>query len=727
MSIRCNLYQPGHVASTGGFVRIAGAALISAILALFFVGCGSSSSSSTKNKVAQVILNPSTASLVAGQVLTLNVSAVNSSNNAVATTFTFSSSNPGVATVSPQGLVCGGVWDSLFQVCNGSTSTGAAISGTATITATAQGVSSGPVTLTVHPSVTAVSVDPISGTSCFSVSETHQFTAHAFHNGQDITSQVGNFNWSASDGTVATIDANGLATARIAGLTGIVASIGSTTSPATFFRTCMPVVIDLHVAGDPAGNFTRSVTMNTTDTKTLQVDVIDEHGVASPASPLTILSNNPVVASLSGTTLTAQSPGGAGLLAVCAPPSCGNGVNTPIYSNLFSVSVNGTSPNTTTVYAASTFKVPTGSIMPLVPIDISKSPPVAGSPIALPGVPNSLVFTHAGTTAYIGTDVGLVSLDPTANTATLVASAAVGKVLAISPDGTKVIVSNAANDPATGTAIEPNTANQRVWVFDSSAKTLTTFIAAGADAAAYNEDNFHAYIFTNDGSGKMYVFSPLQTFQTLTPAGLAGNSTDAIPLSSGQFVYAANSAGLKAIAGCNSTVVTNPPTNSSTIQLVRRVDNADTIYAVDASGVDVITAAITPLTPPVTITSANCPPNVTYSNTFVDFGVGAFTPHQLLVSSNGVHAAVLPAGINKVFTILNGSGFGVAALPAGATEALSGGLTPDGTGLWIGVGGTNTVDFIDLRNNTDSIQIPTSFKKSDGSAAPPNLVAIRPK
>lgn len=727
MSIRCNLYQPGQVASTGGFVRIAGAALISAILALFFAGCGGSSSSSTKNKVAQVILTPTNASLVAGQVLTLSVSAVNSASNTVATTFTFSSSNPAVATVSPQGLVCGGVWDSLFQVCNGSTSTGAAISGTATITATAQGVSSGPVTLTVHPSVTAVSVDPVSGASCFSVSETHQFTAHAFHNGQDITSQVGNFNWSTSDATVANIDSNGLATARIAGRTGIVASIGSTTSPATFFRTCMPVVIDLHVAGDPAGNFTRSVTMNTTETKTLQVDVIDEHGVASPASPLTILSNNSVVASISGTTLTAQSPGGAGLLAVCAPPSCGNGINTPIYSNLFSVSVNGISPNTTTVYAASTFKVPTGTIMPLVPIDISKTPPVAGSPIALPGVPNSLVFTHAGTTAYIGTDVGLVSLDATANTATLVAPAALGKVLAISPDGTKVIVSNAANDPATGTAIEPNTANQRVWVFDASAKTLTTFIASGADAAAYNEDNFHAYIFTNDGSGKMYVFSPLQTFQTLTPAGLAGNSTDAIPLSSGQFVYAANSAGLKAIAGCNNTVVTNPPTNSSTIQLVRRVDNADTIYAVDTSGVDVITAAITPLTPPVTITSANCPPNVTYSNTFVDFGVGAFTAHQLLVSTNGVHAAVLPAGINKVFTILNGTGFGVAALPAGATEALSGGLTPDGTGLWIGVGGTNTVDFIDLRNNTDSIQIPTSFKKSDGSAAPPNLVAIRPK
>jgi trimeric autotransporter adhesin len=724
MFIRRNPYQPANCARPAPF-RTPGAALTTLIIFAFFLaGCGGSKSSAN-NTVAQVTLSPSTASLVAGQVLPISASAVNSAGTGVATTFTFSSSNPAVATVSPQGQVCGGVWDSLFQVCN------AGISGTATITATAQAVTSGPLSLTVHPSVTSVTVDPLPLGTCLSVGETHQFTPHAFHNGQEITSQVGNFSWSASDSTVTTVDANGLATARIAGLSGIVASIGSTTSPATPFKTCMPVVIDLHIAGDPAGNFTRSVDMNTTDTKTLQVDVIDEHGVASPAAPLTILSNNTVVATLSGAKLTAQSPGGAGLLAVCAPPTCGNGINTPIYSNLFSVTVNGSSPNTTTVYAASTFKVPTGSIMPLVPIDISKNPPVAGTPIALPGVPNSMVFNHAGTNAFIGTDVGLVVLDAAANTATLAAPPAMGKVLAVSPDGNKVIVSNAADDPATGNPIEPTPANQRVWVFDLSAKTLTTFIAPAAVAAAYNEDGFRAFIFTGDGSGKMYVFSPLQTFQTLTPVNLGSTSFDAVPLSSGQFVYVANSAGLQSIAACNETVTTSPPTNSSNIQLVRRVDNLDTIYAVDTTasigGVDVITAAITPLTPPVTITPGDCAPNVTYNNNFVDFGFGPFTAHQLLVSSNGVHAAVLPVGTNKVFTILNGNSPGVAQLPAGATEALSGGLTPDGTGLWIGVGGTNTVDFIDLRNNVDSIQVPMSFKKADGSAAPPNLVVIRPK
>jgi hypothetical protein len=690
-------------------------------LAFFLAGCGGSKSS-TSTSVAQVTLTPNTASLVSGDVLSISAAAVNSTNGPVTTTFTFSSSNVAVATVSPQGLVCGGVWDSLFQVCN------PGVSGSATITATAQGVTSGPLSITVHPSVTSVSIDPLPDGTCFSVGQTNQFTAHAKHNGQDITSQVGDFTWSVADTTVATVDANGVTTARIAGLTGVVASIGSTTSPATPFKTCMPAVIDLHIAGDPAGNFTRSVDMNPADTKTLQVDVIDEHGVASPASPLTIVSNNAAVATLTGVTLTAQSPGGAGLLAVCAPPSCGNGINTPVYSNLFSVTVNGTSPNTTTVYAASTFKVPPGSVMPLVPIDISKSPPAVGATIALPGVPNSIVFARNGTNAFIGTDVGLVLLDATANTVVLAAPSVIGKVLAVSPDGNKAIVSNATEDPNnSGNAFEPNPTNQRIWVLDQSARTLTTFIASGAVAAAYDEDGFRAFIFTGDGSGNMYVFSPVQTFQKLTPVNLGTGSHDAIPLASGQFVYVANSAGLQSIAACNPTAAANLPIHGTSVQLVRRVDNLDTIYAVDGSGVDVISAAITPFSPPTPITQASCTPTVSYGNTFVDFGVGPITAHQLLVASNGVHAAVLPQGINKVLTILNGNSPGAVQLPAGATEPLSGGLTPDGNSLWVGVGGTNSVDMIDLRNNTDSIQVPMSFKKSDGSAAPPNLVAIKPK
>lgn len=705
-----------------------------AVLLGFVAGCGGGSSSSKKNTtVAQVLVTPTSASLVAGQVFTLTPSAVNSSNVAVTTTFTFNSSNTAVASISPAGLVCGGVWDSTFVVCKGNDASGNPISGSATITVTAQGVTSGPVSVAVHPSVTSVSVDPAPST-CFSNGDTHQFVAHVFHNATDITNQVGNLTWSTSAATVASIDTNGLAVARLGGIAGIVATVGSTTSPAVPFKTCMPVDIILHVAGDPANAFTFSANMktaannnNTPDTRTLQIDTIDEKGAVTIAAPLAITSNNPVAASVTGVTLTANSPGGAGLQAVCAPPACGTGINTPVYSNVFNVTVNGTSPGTT-VYAASSFHVPTGQGIPLIPIDTSKNPPVAGTAIPLPGLPNSIVFDHAGDKAYLGTDQGLVTLDATAKTVTLSAPVAKGKVLAVSPDGTQVIISNAANDPETGTPIEPNPANQRVWVFNS-AGTLTTFLATGAVAATYDNDGFRAYIVSNNNSGNFYVFSPLLTFLT-TNFGDTSNSTDAATLASGPFAYVVNSAGgLRTISTCNNVVqAVSPPTNTANIQFVAAAPNQDQIFAVDSSGIDEETVTVTQLVPPLTFTTADCTPNVSYSNHFFDFGIGAFTANQIIVASNSSHVAVLPKGHGSVLTLVPSQSVGVAPLAGGASaEAVAGGMTLDGSTLWVGVANSNTVDRINLLNNIDEVQLPMKFVKVDGSPAPPDLIAVQPK
>jgi trimeric autotransporter adhesin len=728
--------RSSYIMPTQAFLQMQGMKLrrphfAEAALIVFFLsmvaGCGGSKSAN--NTVAAVTVSPASLSLVAGQVVGLSVSAVNSSNSSVNTTFTFNSSNTKIATISPSGQVCAGVWDSIFVVCNGLDAQNNSISGTATITATAGGVSSGPVSVSVHPSVTSITVDP-PVEQCFSIAQTHQFVAHAFHNNTEITNQVGAFTWSSSAANVASVDANGLATSRVPGITGVVASVGTTSSPAVFFKSCMPVLIVLHINGDPAGVPTESVTMNLADTKTIQADMVDELGAVTPNAPVTILSNNSTVATVSGTTLTAQSPGGAGLQAVCAPPSCGFGVNTPIYSNLFSVSVNGFSPTSTTVYAASSFPPPVGTPATLIPIDISKTPPVPGTAINLPAVPNSILFDRAGARAFIGTNAGLAVLDAASNTASLATPVPIGKVLAVSPDGNQAVVSNAANDPSTGLPIDSNASEQRLWLFDRNANTITTFIVPGVVAATFDEDAFRAYAVgsgdvNNSNAGNVAVFSPVLT---LVKQSIGGVNKDATTLASGPFVYVANSGGLKAIATCNNTVQASaPPTNSTNIQLLGSVKNSNTVVAVDSTGVNVETATVTPLTAPVTITAANCQPNVSYSNTFVDFGIGPFTATQLLVGSTGTHIAVFPAGINRVFTILNGSGLGVAQLPAGATEPLNGVLTPDGNTIWLGVGGTNTVDRINLGSNVDEVQIPMSFKKVDGSAAPPNLVTIKPK
>jgi hypothetical protein len=322
-------------------------------------------------------------------------------------------------------------------------------------------------------------------------------------------------------------------------------------------------------------------------------------------------------------------------------------------------------------------------------------------------VPNSLIFDRAGDRAYLGSNVGLLTLDTTANTASVASPVAVGKLLAVSPDGTKAIVSNAPTDP-----LPPN---QRVWVFDRGANTLTTFVLAGAISAEFDNDSFRAYIGASNGN--VYVFSTLQTELTLAPGG---SSTAVAPLASGPFTYLANSTGLVAISTCDNTVQPFPPTTSAPL-LAGSVQNADQIIALNATGLDVETVTVSQ--PP----SGFCPATVSYSNQFIDFGLGAFTAHQLLVATNGSHIVVLPAGINKVLAAIPGGGPGFIALPAGATEPLSGGMTLDGSTLWVGVGGTNTVDRVDLLGSTDNFQLPMTFKKSDGSPAPPDIVGVKPK
>lgn len=725
------------------------------LLAAALAGCGGGSYSSSKinSTVAQVTLMPSSVSVVAGQVTQISAGAVNSAGAAVTPlpTFTFNSSNTSVATVSPGGLVCGGVWDSFFIVCNGNDALGNPIGGSAIVTASSQGVTSVPVSVAVHPAVTSIVVDPVAG--CFSNKTTKQFTAHACSiqatphdaaapcgpGAKEITNLVGPFLWTSANASVASVDINGLVTAGAPGLTGIIASVGTVSSATANFRSCMPIQITLHINGDPAGQPTEAATMNVTDTRTIEADMVDELGVTTNSAPVAIASNNTEIALVSGVTLTAESPGGAGVVAACTPPTCGAGLNTPVYSNLFSVTVNGSSP-ATFVYATTSFAPPSGTTPTLIPIDTSKNPIVAGTAINLPGTPNSLIFAPGGAKGYLGTSAGIASLDTTANTVSLL-DPFVGKALAVSPDGNTVIFSNAANDPGTGTPIQPVGPAQRLVFLSVTNHTVQSFVLPGAVAAAFTPDSFKAFIAANNGN--VYVFSPFLTLQTLTTLG--GANTDVATLASGPFAYFANSAGLDVIATCNNAqqpTANNPPTHSTTLQLVGAAENSDMIVAVDSPGIDIETAKVSSIfstNPPLpfNFSAGNCQPPVTYSNQFIDFGLGAFTARQLLVPTNGLggnngsHIVVIPKGIPQLLVAVPGGGAEAVPLAGSATEALSGGMTLDGNTAWVGVAGSNTVDQILLTNSpttADALQIKTSFTQSDGTTpAPPNIVAVKPK
>ncbi len=90
---------------------------------------------------------------------------------------------------------------------------------------------------------------------------------------------------------------------------------------------------------------------------------------------------------------------------------------------------------------------------------------------------------------------------------------------------------------------------------------------------------------------------------------------------------------------------------------------------------------------------------------------------------------VLPANINKVLVArpVPPNGGAITLAGAGAVEAMSGGMTPDGNKVWVGVRGTNTVDLINLTNSTDEAQVNPGLKQANGNPAPPDLVIVKPK
>jgi hypothetical protein len=721
-------------------------------LAVFLAGCGGGSKTSggittDPNKVTAVTVTPNSISLNAGDVFQITAGAANSTGGFVTATFTYSSSNIGLITVSPTGLVCGGVWDSGFVVCNGKDGLGNPLAGTATITANAQGVTSPAIPVSVHPSITSITVvgacvvgpgEPSNNPCCTSTTQTRQFTPKAFHNATDITSLVGPFSWSSTNTPVGTIDGNGLVTAKNPGLTGIFATNTTVSSPTVNFRTCMPLEIRLHLPGDTPGNLTTSLTMTLSQTQMVEADITDEKGFVQNSAPVLLQTDNPAVATISGTTVTAQSFGGAGIIASCTPPTCGGGVNNPVYSNLFQITVSGVSP-ATTVFATSTATPPTGTTPSIIPIDTSVATPVAGTAINLPGVPNSFVVDDTGDQAYLGTTAGLVRLDTSANSVTLVATNILGKVLAVSHNGGSVILSDVDLQS------DPN--QQRLFVFDQASSTFQFFIVPGVVAAAFDTDGFRAYAVAKAQPGStppnvanVYVVSPSIPPQlSLVTENLGGSSTSIASLASDPYVYIANSAALDVLATCNNVPQANPPTTSTPL-LLRPTANADLIVSANATGVDIETVTVTSILSahpaPFTFNGTTCAPPVAYINQFVNFGLGAFTPRQLLVSSSAVangqttsHIVVLPVGIPKLLVAIPGSA-GAGAIPlagAAATEAFSGGMTPDGNKVWVGVGGTNDVHLINLTNSTDTNQVAMPFKDSSGNPAPPDLVIVKPK
>ncbi|MDP9263021.1 MAG: Ig-like domain-containing protein [Acidobacteriota bacterium] len=691
--------------------RLAGVGLfLILLLSLGLSGCGGGSGSSSSGGVgptANVVLIPAGLSLEVGAVTQVVVNATDSAGHPVFTsTPIFTSSNTAVITVSNAGLVCAGTWDSLTTpvVC-----TPAAAGGTSNLTATVGGITSNIVVVSVHLHVDSITLSPAS-VDCKSQNATQIFTATAFNGGVNITSTVGTFTWLSSDTTVATIDVAGPATTPVlaanqaqikaahSGLTNISASISGTNSVAAPFITCSPATISIHVQSLPDTSFS----IATGATKQLVADVVDTLGVTITGLTLTWTSSQPAIASVSTAGLvTGVAPGVSVITASCTPSSCNPGVNQSVYSNPVTATITGTAA-TTTAYATTTTAPASGGHSDLIPISTSTN--TAGTAIALPtdAAINSLLMNPAGTRAFLGSSKGLVVVDVTANTVLATVSNALGKALAISPNGQFIVSSDIGAS--------------KVYVYDSVNNLVTTLNIAGATHAAFTTDSFKAYIVAGS---TLYQYSPSLTLRTI-PMTAAAN--DVAVNSSGQFAYTAGgeAASVAARSTCRNDSTWAPEDSvatGATPDLIAPVATGELLAVEGASSeIDKITPTISAPT-----AGTSCPPGLGDALATANFGVGAFTARQLIVTSDGSKAFVTSNQASILLFNVAGATTNVIPLAGGGTQSFTGGVTLDGKNLYVGVGGVNAVHRIDTTvapATADVQQIPVSFV--------PDLVAVRP-
>jgi|HubBroStandDraft_2_1064218.scaffolds.fasta_scaffold07314_5 hypothetical protein len=672
-------------------------------------------------------------SLEIGTSQAVTATALSSTKATITEPISFQSSNTAVVNVASNGLVCAGSWDSLSnpQIC---TPGGV---GVAQVTASAQGVSSPTTTVFVHQHVDKVVVNsftlpnqPPPTNPCFSVGQAGYYQATAYNNGIDITSTVGIFTWQTLFANVATLNTSDTVLtlgqlqviAKTPGLTPLFATIGNVNSVPINFTTC------------PVQSITLAVTTSSSTSRTITPTIVDSLGLTITGVPLTWSSSNPgsvgvTVTGVTGVASGSSNGGGATIIGSCSPPTCNIGFapSLPIYpENVVNLVVtpSTSTPPTSTVYVSSDSCGTTDGCFSLI-VPVTSPANTVGNFVVLPATPNSLVFNGAGSTAYLGTNsgllgsVGLAVLNASSNTVEQFAEIP-GKVLAVSPDGSKVIISDTS--PADG----PN----RVFVFDTASNTTPTFQIAGATAADFSPDSLKAYIVAGS---TLYIYSKVDGLRTIA---LAAPAEDVSFLSEGAFAYVAGGAAsaLSVWRTCDNgradtVAVPAVPAFIRTLPGAAKLLPSDTpatfhMLAVDPPGIDILSVNTAP--------SGCTPPVADGPVSSFTLGHGNFVPKQLIISQDGTTAYVITSNLNSILVFnIPGQASSAIALQ-GNPMPLSASLTADGTMLYVGAS-DGTVHVVNTAAGGDIQQIPFPeglCQDSSGRPFPitcnPDLIAVKP-
>ena len=765
--------------------------LACALLSCFlWISCSSSKSTNVVANTVPTSVSLTTSSAVASNVSlevgqTLIFTAIARGATATSTlseTFSFQSSNPAVVTIAGNGTACAGTWDSLTspQVCTPGQV------GTAQITATALGITSPPITVYVHQHITSIAVSPTATeptllgppppTGCLSKGapsgpESFVYQATAMNGNTDITTTVGPFSWQtvtpSGSGNIVNLSAlptgsplnQEIATASTPGQGLIFASASGVSSQTVPIKTCPVQLIEIAAATGAAS----PIVVNTSSSTTLNATVIDTLGMPITNIPLTWSSSNPISVSASsgtvgdphnvfGSIFTAQASavGAAAVTASCTPPTCNGGIkpSLPIYpeSAISFVVRSSTAPTTSpTVYAtttacASATANPTNATCSTDVVPITRSSSTSsfaiGTPVTLSSSPNSVVYDEHGTNAFLGVDssqFGQKGVMVFSGSSPSQFNTAAGKVLAVSPDGTTVIISDTADSP-----------NQLFICTScsSTSRTVSPFLIAGATAAAFSADGLKAYIVAGSN---LYIYSKVDALQKIS---LASPATDVTFLGNGMFGYLAGGdpAGGASFPVCYDPALASPLASVAIpgATMVRALPDGQSILVLAPPDVQTVTATITgPPTPPINIPGCPAPRGfLSLADTVgpvSNLGHGSFTTTQLILSRDGSTAYILgetqpppnPARLPFVIVFnINSLTSSQISLVGNATP-LSASLSPADNLLFVGAN-DGAVHVIDTSSGTDLQQITFPFLQaplcfgpgSPSTQVPETVVAI---
>ena len=704
------------------------------------------------------------------------------------TGYSYGTTNNQLVDISPSGNMCAGTWNrnsgggiADYTICNYPSplpTSGGLPFGVVNVTASAQSIVSNPVKVYVHAPVTSVTLDvsPVSGpqTGCYSQTEQAQLDAQACYvaNGKQVlmcapstvtadkyacplptgvtsvpscSSSIGTLSYSVGSAGVASINPEtNQITAVNPGTTAITASIAGSGSSAGYFSTCPPASISVTLNGKTSATVTQGVTQNMVTT------VLDTKGKPITGLTLDYQSTNPLnISATSGGAINATFPGASALYAVCQPGTCNpapinqigvNGTGLSIASNPVEVTVPGTA-------SAYVWYGAPGYSQYFVPVQLLTG--TIGSTVRLPYVPNSMIMDRAGVSIYFGSSHELMVYSTANNSKAAEYPSLPGVVLAVSPNGSQVLVNDqvrqvfylaASNGSSVSTFGGLGTAAN--WTPDGKTLYVTDSTAANVNGVTGHTNTLYVY---NANTG-------WTTYSLASSGGTAGPENLAITIP-GVGAYMSGNPTVahtwcpQGTAGNYAGLTFYPQGDSVSAETDVLTATADGLHVLGAAALG-NPGAISFSDIGVKIPSTECPSagsqlqpltiNHTLNQTTVN--VDATAVNAIVTSPAAVKQGVDTAGSTLSFILYNGSTAG-ASLPyyiqtsaetsslgtlgyltltgsSSVTAPVAGAFSPDDTLFFVSTSGDNKIHYIDTTTLKDTQQISPNLPACTPGADP---------